>query len=642
MSQRGQAVALIALMITVLIGMVALAVDGARAYALRRDLQAAVDAAALSAGDTLQQTRNYASAEQAATSIFASNLRLYAAPSCTPAYGSPGASPLTITCTFSDGTVFSQQVSALGAQGTQFKMNAQRPLQLSFAGLLTNGANPTLSDAASGSVNNLRYSPAVAALNQAGCAGAGNALTINGSGTLSVNGDVVADGMVTVTAGSLAAAGDVYARCQSSIASVVPACYPSGAATPCSYPDVAGAVRSGFRLADPAYPAPAVPGPSQAAPGPMVVLNPGSYAANPNIAPGRCYFLSAGVYAWRAGYTANGGLVSNELKPPDEPDPNNNLNVSAHQFWNSNGVNCAGSFKVSASVGAGWSVGTYGFELTSLRSDPYSGVSYSRESAPSRCDSLTLTSGQTVTLQVSNVPGATSYNIYMSQTGCTGPFGLVYNLPVSGTPENDNVGGCPWGLICSLGQESVSAPAFVLASLPGPNPAAAPGTAGAYPPDGETAPLSPNLPNQNPARGTPPAGARANENQCDTTTASLAACPAAITPGAVVFYISSGGCLNTTGSSDTFIFSGYQYDWISVYEPPANTCANVISAASNSAFIGLVYMPAASLNVQSSAAFLSRGMGGLIADKISFTGTMPAITYSASYAPIPPASRLSY
>src|SRR5882757_7305269 len=87
LSQRGQAIVLIAILLAVVVGMAALAIDGSRAYALRRDLQAAVDAAALAAGDKLQQTGSYVSAEQAASNIFGANLRLYAAPSCSPGYG---------------------------------------------------------------------------------------------------------------------------------------------------------------------------------------------------------------------------------------------------------------------------------------------------------------------------------------------------------------------------------------------------------------------------------------------------------------------------------------------------------------------------------------------------------------------------
>src|SRR5258708_15344620 len=92
-SQEGQAIVLIAIMLAVVVGMAALAIDGARGYALRRDLQAAVDAAALAAGDNLQQTGSYTSAEQAATSMFGANMRLYTGPSCTPGYGSPRSPP---------------------------------------------------------------------------------------------------------------------------------------------------------------------------------------------------------------------------------------------------------------------------------------------------------------------------------------------------------------------------------------------------------------------------------------------------------------------------------------------------------------------------------------------------------------------
>src|ERR1700730_6719426 len=62
---RGQAIVLIAIMLAVLVGMAALAIDGARASSVRRDLQEAVDAAALAAGDNLQQTGSYTQAEQA-------------------------------------------------------------------------------------------------------------------------------------------------------------------------------------------------------------------------------------------------------------------------------------------------------------------------------------------------------------------------------------------------------------------------------------------------------------------------------------------------------------------------------------------------------------------------------------------------
>jgi len=649
-NQRGQAIVLIALMLATLVGMVALAVDGSRAYALRRDLQAAADAAALTAGDNLQATGSYTSAEQAASTIFGTNLRLYAAPSCSPGYGAPGASPFTVSCTYSDGTVLTQTVYSLGAQGSQFTMTGKRSLDLQFARILTNGASPQLGATSTGGVNNRLYSPTIAALNQSGCGGlGGSAININGSGTLYINGDLVSNG--AISAPSLAqVTGDVYARCQSSVSNVTTRCYPSGVATPCTYPDVAGTTRAGFRLPDPNFPAPTVPGASQAAPGNDVVLNPGPYAANPSIASGRCYFLSAGVYKWLNGYTNNGGLVSNELKPPDEPLVTDHTVLATNQFWNTDAVNCAGAFQISASGGTPLTQGTWAVELTSLRSDSYAGVSYTRESAPSVCRTVLVGPGQVIKLQISNVPGATSYNVYAAPppSGCPGPFGLAWNVPVpAGSVKNNSTAPCPafTGTSCSLGNETFSIDSVVL-SLPfSPNPLAPPGTFQAYPPDGETAPLQSGLPNQNPNRGTPPAGDRANENQCETTGAALTACPGPITPGAVVFYLPSGSCMSATNSADNYVFSGYQYNWVSVFEPgpvpgPSNTCANTIGANGNSAFIGLFYSPSASITVSSPYAFESPGIGGLIADTFTFNGGMPSITYSSNYAPGPPATRL--
>src|SRR2546421_965124 len=317
-TQRGQAIVLIAILLAVVVGMAALAIDGSRAYALRRDLQAAVDAAALAAGDNLQQTGSYASAEQAATTIFASNLRVYGSPSCAPAYAAPGASPLTGTCSFGDGTTLTQVVSALGAQGSQFRFTATRSLQLQFAKILTNGASPTLTGSSSGGVNNLLYTPTVAAFDQAGCGGSGGtAISLSGSGNLSVTGDVVSSGTITLSVAGLRVAGDIYARCQSSVSgSVTSACYPSGASAPCSYPDVAGATRSGYRFIDPGYPAPTVVGGAQGAPSATVGLLSGIYTAIPGFSGGRCWFLSGGVYDWQAGFSNSADFVSNELKPP--------------------------------------------------------------------------------------------------------------------------------------------------------------------------------------------------------------------------------------------------------------------------------------------------------------------------------------
>ena len=412
--QRGQAIVLIALMLGVLVGMAALAIDGSRAYGLRRDLQAAVDAAALTGGDNLQQTGSYAGAEQAAVTIFGTNLRLYTAPTCVPGYGTPGAVPWTVTCTYSDGTVLTEVVSTLGPQGSQFSLSATRSLQLQFARILTNGASPTLGANGTSRVNNLLYAPAIAALDPAGCGGVGgNDMSVTGGGTMDIRGDVVTNGSIFDPSVTITVAGDVYANCQAVLpGSMSTDCYPSDTPTPCTSPDVAGTVRTGYQFVDPNYPPPVVVGGSHGSPSNVAVILPGSYAANPFLDDGQCWFLAGGVYQWTSGVFNNQDFMSNELKPPAEPSSANNTLKSANQFWNTNSLNCAGDFRLTAIGGSAIRTGTWAIELTSRRADTYGGTSYERESAPSYCQTVTIAAGQAIRIQVSNVPGATAYNVY--------------------------------------------------------------------------------------------------------------------------------------------------------------------------------------------------------------------------------------
>src|ERR1700730_3449733 len=455
--QSGQAIVMIAIMLAVLVGMAARAIDGGLAYGLRRDVQAAVDAAALAAADSLQQNRSYSVAEQAATNNFGANARLYSAPACAPVYGAPGAAPLTVTCTYSDGTVLKQVVSALGAAGTQFTITASRSLALQFGRILTNGATPTIVTSATASVNNLLHAPAVAALSQSGCGGrAGSAISISGSGTLDIRGDLVSSGAIALSAGNLSVAGDIYARCQSTVpGSVTSNCYPSNAPAPCTFPDVAGVTRSGYAFTDPIYPPPVVAAGSRGAPGNEVVLSPGVYATDPvfnnnhgvgSDAGQQCWFLSGGVYLWQRGITNDGDFISNELKPPSEPRDTDNTRLARRQFWDTNGVNCAGSFRVSAVGGAPIPSGNWACEVTSARTDVYSGSNYPRESAPSFCQTVTVSPPtQAINVQISNVPGAQSYNVYAASpsSGCAGRFCFVGSIRVVGLVQNSATLGCP-------------------------------------------------------------------------------------------------------------------------------------------------------------------------------------------------------
>ncbi len=346
-----------------------------------------------------------------------------------------------------------------------------------------------------------------------------------------------------------------------------------------------------------------------------------------------------------------GDFVSNELKPPDEPNASNNAVRASPQFWDSaNGSKCSGAFDVSHATGpVDIPTGRWSFVVTSVRTDTYNGVSYTRESAPSMCRQLQVNNHfDNIQLAIGNVPGAFSYNIYAALPGssCSGPFGLAANLPVSGPILNSNLNPCPDvnGNGCSLGNESITLGAQL--APPFTPSGAAPDTTGAHPPDPETAPLAPGLPNQNPPRGPGPTGDRANENDCETVGGLFASCPGPITPGAVELYFPQGACLVAGNGADTYLFSGYQYNWVAVYEPgpsspPINNCANALGAAGNSGYIGLFYAPSAYIGVTSPYVYEVAGSGGIIADSFGFSGTMPSIAYSSAYAPVPPASRIT-
>src|SRR5439155_10692410 len=71
--QSGQAIVLIALMMIVLIGMLGLAIDGGRAYIDKRELQDAVDAAVLAAGDNYELQGDINQAATQAARLFALN-----------------------------------------------------------------------------------------------------------------------------------------------------------------------------------------------------------------------------------------------------------------------------------------------------------------------------------------------------------------------------------------------------------------------------------------------------------------------------------------------------------------------------------------------------------------------------------------
>src|SRR5256714_13174692 len=69
----------------------------------------------------------------------------------------------------------------------------------------------------------------------------------------------------------------------------------------------------------------------------------------------------------------------------------------------------------------------------------------------------------------------------------------------------------------------------------------------------------------------------ANENYCvispNPGDPNQPCTTAKVTPGAVQFYFPNGSCLDQNGNGSTHVFSGEQYNWIVIYQVPANSCS---------------------------------------------------------------------
>ncbi|HEY8680734.1 MAG TPA: pilus assembly protein TadG-related protein [Candidatus Dormibacteraeota bacterium] len=711
-SQRGQAIVLIALMILVLIGMIGLAVDGGRAYVDRREIQDAVDAGALAAGDNFLNTGNQLLAQSAASREFAANMRITGAESDSN-WGSDNSSA---TWTDYPGS-FSIAVSHNAFNGTNFTLQATHRLTLAFMQAL--GIPPLITTAATARsvVSSQTQTPALLTLSQAGCPGGGNgsSLTIQGSAAVAIIGALYSNGAVADSSGatSVTVAGNAFDACGSAPPVTID-CYNPNTSPPsdagpatggCPPGTVAGQALSGVPpLADPHYVGPPIGALSpQPNPGSSVVLEPGVYSNDPNFpAHSSCYFLDTGVYEWTGGFSANGGLFSNELKPPDEPAVNNLTARSNPNFWYGTGnnvVNCDGSFEVGTVTSHGGGAhplnpsGTWGVVLTSVRTETVNGSSYYRESAPSMCRTVSM-NGNTSGFQVaiSNVPGAQSYNIYASPTGCGGPFGYAESVTNPVNEDNGTTSSCP-ALPPSANPivvSAVSAPApaasgtlpgcglgyvvsdyidstniggnggvntFVVGGgycgTSGPTPACrypfgSPTSFGAN--DGGLQPGAPGGPLESPLRDvlSNGDGDRANEHECrpQLSSSTLAPCAGAtVTPGAVQFYFPPNACLNIQGSTnsnfgDLFIYGGIQYKGIVLYAPATNTCSLMkLAGGSQTTLIGTIYMPSATFNIRGGSHTAVQGQ--VIVGQAAIDGTSgTAITYDPGLAPPSPGAKL--
>ena len=668
-AERGQAIVLIALMMAVLVGFVALAIDSARAFDSRRIMQDAVDSAALAAAEYYQDNPGaWTTAEARATFYFQLDNRVLGGTACSPGSvsptpGAPGTA-LSMTCTFGSSN-YQLKITAEddGPGGQSFTALGQNTLDLALMQVLGQSSTITVKATATATASNQARTPALTALSSAGCSWAASAsppLSVSTFSTLlSVLGDVVSGGTFNVSSSSNASvAGDVDTRCGlvGFPTHMTTRCWPSGAATPCTSPDVVGTQRSAaFHPIDPGFPAP----PSQSSPASppaafQVALPPGLYSSNPFTTSNGCYFLEGGIFEFSNTFSVASGLVSNELRPPSAPVYGSTTSISPDQFWNDydhggsapQNLHCDGDFSptpVPAGGRTALAAGSYSVELTSVRSDTVNGTAYVRESVPSACKTVSVAASEVAQLTISNVPGATSYNVYSASNGtCTGPLNLVSGplTSVTGTPSNNNLAGCP---------DTTSTPNCSLGQVTAVYDGSATVNAAIHPPDPTYKPFATNYPGQPPLRAGPPSGDLANENYCGSggtatacpTTTNAGASRSLVTPGAVEISLTGNSCLSVSGG-DAFLFSGYQYDWIVNYEPVGSTCTSTWQGRYNSALVGLSYTPGASFHFVGNAGSQTACFGGVMASTVVvLTATTLALDYSGLCAPRPWGTRLT-
>jgi len=688
-AQRGQAIVLVGLLLVVLFGFVGLAIDGGRAYLDRRHMQASVDAASLAAAYNYMTSHDVGLAELAGRDVFATNERLYTSPSCT-------STALTLSCSYADQTNQNLTLSAVdhSIAGVTFNATASHRVGVTMMQALGAGSTMLIGATATALARKTGANGAAIQTLSQSCSGS---LTFGGSGTATLVGDIWSNGNISGGgASSGAVTGNVVGVCSN------PA--PPFLQAPWS---VSGSQVNGWNMPDPGYAMPPLNGarPNWNSPG-CDGECPGTYAADPHLVGGAgCYFLETGVYNFSAGYTQQGGLVSNELRPPDEANvyaagqattttlngdlsgsrvqqinvasmpaavptatlisvggqtfqlssaaaaTDTHLSINRQdvvgtipsgslvsfralpQFWDADGVNCGGSFSLAA-VGNtnNLAAGTWSVEVTSVRWEPYtcSGTPvatpscFIRESAPSMCKTVTLGSSTNIKVTVdAAVAGAQYLNVYLAQNGsCSG---LAYLTRLQNTVNGSVV---------------INSSSF---------PAGWPSGAAA-PPDQENPPLAGGLPNADPPAGTPPRGDLANENQCvdPATGANVVCSQASVNPGAVLLYLPSGGCVTMNGGGDIYVFSGYQYGRIVMFEPGPeqssfpNTCANKVNGHDFTSFIGIFYIPAADITLNGTSRVRATIAGGLIAYTATVLGSENlAITADPSLRAWAPTVRLT-
>ncbi len=698
-SQSGQAIVLIALLLLVLFGMLGLAIDSGRAYVDRRDQQAAVDAAALAAGDWYENYGDlYGTTFPNAKQIYQTNLHLYAGPTSdnnvTTHIGAAGLQQDTDTVVYPGGYTLVIVATNTQFNGYQFSLSSTHNLPLAFMQIFGGSPQVTIVATATAIVGNQRQTPALLTLSNGACA-----TQLQGAGQLTVLGDVYTNGTACLDA-NMHEAGNCYGGAGSNCSVAAFYCYNS---TPgfIPYPPPCNA---GDTQGGPVVPAPTLPDPGYVANseqyytaggstynrGNYTEMTPGTYS-NWSISGGGCYFLDAGVYTWNGGYTSHGALSSNELKAPNEEKYSapGTPSRAVTDFWSAGG--CAGTFTAAAvAVGAGNGMkhqggsGNWGIELTSVRYDQFIDPTIApnpcfispgcrRESTPSACTNVSTAdaSNQGINVTITqNSPGAQYYLVYIDPNGCDGvpnnfsfvgrylapgwtdggaPPAVAVGAPWTGVLKS-GAGGWPCGVagttICNIAYNNLSPTSQCFAQTRSQL---------CQTPDDEGAPQC--FANCPPAAGVPQSNAAmsleyppytggdvANENYCVVSPnpgdPNAPCTTAKVTPGAVQFYFPAGACLDQNGNGTTMVFSGEQYNWIVIFQTPANTCSyQKLNGNAETQYIGTIYSPAASWDILGSDTSPLAGQVICYAAKVTGSANV-GIDFNPNYSPAPPAARL--
>ncbi len=434
--QSGQAIPLLAVMLLVLVGFLGLAVDSGRSYLDRRTLQNSTDSAVLASADYFENGYSMTASQQNAARVFAKNLQIYGGWSGSPTWCSTPSGTVSATCSVTIGFVGNPHTLTLSyndrryiGKGLIFAATGTDSLPLTFLQALHLGPNVSMSATAQTVVYDQAQNPAILVTGTS-CPPSAS-LQVSGGETVTVVGAIYSDGGINVNGSSqVNVSGNVYASCSQSLP--VP-----GINQASGYSEYSGvgklAVNYAGGVNSPYYGY--YSGNSETWPSSNVEASPGVYSSNVSITGSSCTFLDPGIYDFPNGFKDNGGLISNELRPPDEPVYNDMSQRAGSggngyiQFWR-NTVTCDGQFSVAAvntGGGQGLTNGTWSVVVTAAREDPFnptypsgSTVYYPRNSPPSMCRSVYVNNSGNQGLQVaiSNVPGAEWYNVYTYLGAC--------------------------------------------------------------------------------------------------------------------------------------------------------------------------------------------------------------------------------